>query len=267
MLTKRITAAQVLIVGLSFLSFGQIPTPIIKDVKYQHYVINYNGKWVKLTEIPPVFNTSLNLIYGLISPAAEYDSMVDFFEGKTYKRYFVASKTIDTINNISWLNGDLPQNTQDSALFRKKILYSYILYKFNETRLDEDTVRKLVMLMPDNWIEGGTKCSLRKVLFYPGSVIVNRKVINLSEVKERKIIYDKTKIYKNKKNKIRLINKNISKLKEYNGYECFRKNTVPIIIFYFDGKKERTFIVSRRCFKEQKSNRMFNMLASRIWSL
>lgn len=218
--------------------------PIFKT-KYQHLVVNYNDQFLKYTDVISIFDGANILKHGLMLPAEHEDDGVYFINGVNYKHQFYEISQIDTINTVRWLNGNLPQNHNDSSSFEKKIKYSYILYKFNETRLNQDTLKKVRLVLPEDQYNGQGKWTMYEIIFYKDSTVLNLKQSDVIDTIGRRTINSVSKKLKIK-NSISIFNdlKEISKSK---GYECFQNDYYPWLLEYYDGTLEHSFIFSNRC--------------------
>jgi hypothetical protein len=224
--------------------------------------MQYNENVIKLTEIPKIIDDKFSLeIDFLDKEKNDEDSSYYFINGRVYKVLYHKNNDTDTINTTLWFNGKLPTDSQDSALFHIKVMYSYLLYKSNEKRLNEDDIVKVRYLFPiDNNVEGDW--FLSKVLFLNDSSTYTKKVIDSNGK-----TYEKTyKIKKIKQKNLEKLLNELSEIRKYTGWECVYTGSYPSLLEYYDGKSEHTFLISKKCKIDKDLEKLYKNIITKLWT-
>ncbi|MDZ4204654.1 MAG: hypothetical protein U1C46_07525 [Bacteroidales bacterium] len=247
-------------------SVGQvIDTLPVYKTRYQHLIVNYNNQFLKYTEMITVLWNDHALISGFKDFDKHDEDHTYFINGKNHKRTYYFSPNVDTVNTIRWFDGKLPQNNYDSIFFDKKIRYSFVLYRNHEKRLNEDNVVKVRMLVPEDNKSAQGKWRLVKASFYVDSAVCITKLSDITDSTGREVIRTKEKKIIPRKQKSLL--KELNKLGKYEGCECFQDNFYPILLEYYDGNIEQTYIISNRCKIDKNLKRLYEKVIIKVWNL
>jgi len=224
----------------------------------------YNDSLLKLTNVIYLtegYNVWTNGFQN-IDKHVEYDWV--FYKGENYKlKYYIIPK-IDTINSTKWFYAQQPTNGIDSSVLMKKIEYSFILFNLKERRLNEDTIKKVRILLPSDNISAQGEWTVVKLLLYQDSTTCLKKAYTISDTSRSNIV--KTHSKKISRNKQKSLIKELKILEGYKGYECFQDNYYPILLEYYDGSIERTFIISNRCKEDKKLIHTYENVIRYIWN-
>jgi hypothetical protein len=244
---------------------GQNEASPVCSIKYQYLIVNFNGHLLNYTSQVSDFNYFEWITSGFHDYKNQDSIGVFFGNGNRCKLQFIKVPEIDTINTVRWPDGNLPKSSQDSAIFKKKVWYSYMLFKFNENRLYKDSIRVIRLLLPADNISAQGKWYLFKVMFYKDSTIITAKLSDKADTNDRKIIKSVTKRISHK-NRNSLL-KEIDYLENFSGYECFQSNYYPWLLEYYDGKSEHCYIISNKCKGEKELKKRYGKIIMKTINL
>lgn len=225
----------------------------------QHLYIEYNGELLKFTS-----STSMDFWY--LKPGFEKCPDTKYIyslsEGLCYAVKCHLIPNIDTINTIKWLNETLPLNPTDSSILIKKMVYNYIMNKFEEQRLNNDSIKKLRFLFPLEFYNAQKDIMLIKAIFYKDSTVIVKKIIRdmLNPVVETYTLFANER-------KIQSIKNEINSIAHLSGYEYFNHDYYSPLLEYFDGNIEHTYISCKRCLPDKKIYKPYEKIISILWDL
>jgi len=157
------------------------------ETKYQHIVFKIDDKYLNYTDIISIFGNYNLLAKGFRSMGNDLESGVYFIDGKNYKHQYYQIPKIDTIDNVKWFVDRNMHPIVDSNLFDKKIEYSFNLYKFKEKPLSEKSIKQIRLSFPEDMYSAQKKWRLYKILFYPDSTVLVRKISDIIDTTGREI--------------------------------------------------------------------------------
>ncbi len=230
-------------------------------------MVNYNDSLLPYTEVISIFYGYPILINGIQNfNESDLGNLSHcWIKGKSYRIKYVKLQRVDTVNTIRWFDGKLPFTRIDSSILKKKIGYSLMLFIFNEKRLNENNVKKIRLLFPEDNISAQGKWRMIKVLLYNDSIVINKKVSDVFDTVGYRIIANYSNRIRETKRKSLL--KELSSLEEFEGCECFQDNYYPMLLEYFDGCKERTYIISNRCKNNDNLERKYAKVINKVCNL
>ncbi len=259
---KTITSI-ILCLFLSFAIHAQVPSPLFYQTYYRHVLISYENQLIPYTDIISEFSFDNGYMRGFHN--CINDSIGIFINNTFYKNHCSVLSGVDTINTINWNSEKLPLQI-DSTLFFKKMMYSWLIYKLDERQLNEDTVKKLRLLMPANFLSKGSWI-LTKVNFYNDSANILTKTIPYSSGPQLITIGDELNgiHYNSKRGKLnnrraKKLNNEINLLCQLGVNECIKDDYYPPLLQYFDGEKEHNFLIPIGCKSEKRFLKLFSDL-------
>ncbi len=248
---------------LSFAIHAQVPSPLFYHTYYRHVLINYENQLIPYTDIISEFSFDNGYKRGFHS--CNKDSTGIFINNNFYKNYCSVLSGVDTINTINWNSEKLPHQI-DSTLFYKKMMYSWLIYKLDEKQLNEDTLKKMRLLIPTSgWTNESWK--LTKVIFCKDSANIITKTISHTSGPRLITLSDSLngiqyKIRSGRLNhrRTKKLNDDINLLCEFEVCECIKDEYYPPLLQYFDGKKEHNYLIPIGCKSEKRFLKLFSDL-------
>jgi hypothetical protein len=235
--------------------------PIYKT-KYQYIVFKINDKYLNYTDMISIFGNYNLLLKGFSIIRKDSDSMDFFYNGKNYKHQYYQIPIIDTIDNVKWVVDSNMYTMDDSTCFDKKIEYSFLLNKFNEKRLNEDSIRKMRLLFPEDMYVAQKKWRLYKILFYQDSAVLIKKISDIIDTTGRGVTESKVKILNNNEKAVLL--STFDDLLKFDGLECTTNKLYPWLLEYYDGNSEHYYFYSRNSHAARKTKKQCDILIHKI---
>lgn len=224
-------------------------------VKYRHVLINYGNGWQPHTEVTSEFAPYKNLRTGF-HYCSDFQKDVMYWTGGACHRKCVELTGVDTVNSLYW-----PYGTNDSLHEYRKNLYSFMLDKFGEERLNIDTVKKIRLLLPSYYLNTDS-WDVIKVLSYDDSAVLIRKRMDYPYYDRIETVTGKISLRKRQK-----LIKEIELLNRAGVYECVSDNHYYPLIEYFDGYSERTFIFPKKCLSDKEIYKRYEKVIVLLWNL
>jgi len=262
---KLVVSLFLITVGVYNIFSQTINDTLSINTNYQYLLVRYNENTIKLTNVITIVNHQHVLMNGFQNLEKFENGESYYIKGKNYISKYHKIAKIDTVNTVLWFDGKLPENKQDSVLFYKKIMYSFVLYKNNEKRLNEDNVVKVRLLVPEENIYAQGKWHLIKASFSVDSAVCITKLSDIIDSTGRKVI--KTHAKKISQRKQMGLLKELNRLSKYKGYECLKDNYYPMLLEYYDGNIEHTYIISNRCKIDNDLKHLYENVISKLWNL
>lgn len=229
---------------------------------YQHIVFKIDSNYLNYTDMISIFGIHNVLRKGFhnikIDPGFSHYNI----DGKPYKRQYCLVSEIDTIDNIQWQMTEKIQPICDSSCLDKKINYSFVLHKFEETKLSEDSIKKIRIVFPEDFYSAQQEWILLKLLFYQDSTILIGKITDVVDFTGRKIIFSKT-IKLSPKEKKSFLPYLDDLVKQQEGLVCTTK-IWPWLLEYYNGNSEFYYFYSNDCKDYKKIIRQCDKIIGKM---
>ncbi len=208
---------------------------------------NFMGSWI----LVPGFINCREDVYAYSLP-----------DGRFYVYKCKLIPEIKTINTINWLVGTEPISSSDSSVLTAKMKYNFVMDKFGEGRLNDDTVKKIRLLYPGSHFNIETDLILIKTIFYQDSIIMERKIIR--DIK--KPVVETIRLFPKEK-KVTRIERLIKHLSNSPCNECFHPDLYPPLLEYYDGDLEHTYISSKKCLPDKENYKHYEKIIMLLLNL
>lgn len=245
-------------------SHAQRPNNSIKTLisKYDFFIYKCCDMDLAFTSFYGVFGLEIISGFQAMDTNSFQEVVHDLKTGDSWKWKFERSENIDTIHNILWEHCGVCVDNQDTNIFYKKLLYSYILNKFGGEVISKHGTPMFRLLYNKDYFSAD-----KEWILYSGDLSSGKFIHAVGESDDKLgfVIISKKETKNTERQKMKLL-KLLNKFKEYENIEIVIPNNAkfryPFLLEYFDGKNYHLFFSN----DNRKVKRHMNYLFGRVFT-